>query len=362
MAFSLNSEQKENFLWIGLGIFLIVLTILLGPILTPFVTAIILAYVLHPGVDWLTRKRIGKFRIPRIVAVIIVFSIFILAILAVVLIILPLIIQELPLLQEQIPNFLSKINDAAAPILHKFNISTDIDLNNVKQFLTQKVVSNSEEIWSSVFASAKTGGAALISVITNLLFIPMVLFYLLEDWHKFVRMINRVIPIRVKENQKGIVNEVNHLMGQYLHGQLLVMIILAVYYSIALKIAGFNIALPVGTITGLLVFIPYVGYGLGLVLAIMAGILQFDGWYGLICVAIIYGIGQVLEGFILTPRLVGERIGLHPLVVIFALLAFGQLFGFVGILLALPASAIIAVIVRHVFEYYQNSSFYNRKS
>lgn len=362
MAFSLNSEQKENFLWLALGIFLIVLTILLGPILTPFITAIILAYVLHPGVDWLTRKRIGQFHIPKLVAVLIVFTLFILAILAIVLIILPLLIQELPLLQEQIPNFLTRINDTVAPHLKAWGISSDIDMESIKQLLTQKIFSNSEEIWSSVFASAKTGGAALISVISNLLFIPMVLFYLLDDWNKFVRIISRAIPPRLKENQKGIVNEVNQLMGQYLHGQLLVMIILAVYYCVALKLAGFNIALPVGTITGLLVFIPYIGYGLGLILATIAGILQFDGWYGLICVAIIYGIGQILESFILTPRLVGERIGLHPLVVIFALLAFGQLFGFIGILLALPASAIIAVFVRHIFEYYQNSSFYNRKS
>jgi predicted PurR-regulated permease PerM len=119
------------------------------------------------------------------------------------------------------------------------------------------------------------------------------------------------------------------------------------------------VALPVGIITGLLVFIPYVGFGLGLGLALIAAMLQFSGWHGLIAVAIVYGIGQVLESFILTPRLVGERIGLHPLVVIFALMAFGQLFGFVGILLALPCSAIMSVVVKHVRAHYLDSSFYN---
>jgi predicted PurR-regulated permease PerM len=153
--------------------------------------------------------------------------------------------------------------------------------------------------------------------------------------------------------------EVNHLLAQYLRGQLLVMLVLAVYYSVGLSIAGFDVALPVGILTGLLVFIPYLGFGLGLVLALIAAVLQFTGWQGLISVAIIYGAGQVIEGFYLTPRLVGERIGLNPLAVIFALLAFGQLFGFVGVLLALPASAVLMVAFRHLRQHYLRSSFYN---
>jgi predicted PurR-regulated permease PerM len=138
------------------------------------------------------------------------------------------------------------------------------------------------------------------------------------------------------------------------------MLTLAVYYSVALMIAGFDVALPVGIITGLLVFIPYLGFGLGLTLALIAAMLQFDGLQGLAAVAIVYGAGQILESFLLTPRLVGERIGLHPLAVIFALLAFGQLFGFVGVLLALPASAIVSVGLKHMRAHYLNSSFYTR--
>jgi predicted PurR-regulated permease PerM len=140
---------------------------------------------------------------------------------------------------------------------------------------------------------------------------------------------------------------------------LLVMLVLSVYYSLCLSLAGFDVALPVGILTGLLVFIPYLGFGLGLVLALMAAVLQFSDWHGLIAVAVIYGVGQVLEGFFLTPRLVGERIGLNPLAVIFALLAFGQLFGFVGVLLALPTSAVLMVAFRHLRHHYLRSSFYN---
>ena len=171
-----------------------------------------------------------------------------------------------------------------------------------------------------------------------------------------------MIPRRWVGKVTIMVSEVDDLLAQYLRGQLLVMLILAIYYSASLAIARFDIALPVGILTGLLVFIPYVGFGLGLTLALIAAILQFPGAQGLISVAIIYGIGQVMESFFLTPQLVGERIGLHPLVVIFALLAFGQLFGFVGILLALPISAILSVIVRHLRRHYLSSSFYNSET
>jgi predicted PurR-regulated permease PerM len=153
--------------------------------------------------------------------------------------------------------------------------------------------------------------------------------------------------------------EVDVLLAQYLRGQLLVMLVLALYYSIALSAAGLDVALPVGIITGLLVFIPYIGFGVGLALALVAAVLQFPGWYGLAVVGAVYGVGQVLEGFFLTPRLVGERIGLNALTVIFALLAFGQLFGFVGVLLALPASAVLMVAFRHLRHSYLRSSFYN---
>jgi predicted PurR-regulated permease PerM len=136
------------------------------------------------------------------------------------------------------------------------------------------------------------------------------------------------------------------------------MLVLAAYYSVGLTIAGFDVALPVGILTGLLVFIPYLGFGLGLMLALIAAVLQFSDWSGLIAVAVIYGAGQVIEGFFLTPRLVGERIGMSPLTVIFALLAFGHLFGFVGVLIALPVSAVLVVAVRRLREVYLASELF----
>jgi len=148
------------------------------------------------------------------------------------------------------------------------------------------------------------------------------------------------------------------VLGQYLRGQLLVMLMMAAFYSVGLALFGFELAVPVGVFTGLAMFVPYVGFGIGLILALLAGALQFSGWYGAIAVLAVYGTGQVIEGLFLTPRLVGGRIGMSPITVIFALFAFGHLFGFVGVLIALPMSALIAVVAARLRASYTQSNLY----
>jgi predicted PurR-regulated permease PerM len=188
--------------------------------------------------------------------------------------------------------------------------------------------------------------------------IPVVLFYLLMDWPALVERVQALIPPRLRAAVVGFLDECDAVLGQYLRGQLLVMLVLAVYYAGALALAGFDLALPVGVFTGLAIFIPYLGFGLGCVLALLAGVLQFASWYGVAAVAVIYGVGQVVESLYLTPRLVGERIGLNPLAVIFALLAFGHLLGFVGILIALPLSAVALVALQRIRSAYLSSKLY----
>jgi predicted PurR-regulated permease PerM len=188
--------------------------------------------------------------------------------------------------------------------------------------------------------------------------IPVVLFYLLLDWQRFVRHVEALVPLPARGAYDLFVSECDDVLGQYLRGQLSVMALLAIYYSLALSLFGLDLALPIGVFTGLAVFVPYVGYGVGLVLAILAGLLQFTPSDALAMVAVAYGVGQLIESFVLTPRLVGERIGLHPLHVIFALMAFGQLFGFVGVLVALPASAVLLVAIRRLRAQYQDSALF----
>ncbi len=360
MPFSLTPEQKQTAFWLSVWLCFIALLYALGPILTPFIAAAILAYALNGLVDYLDHLSFKRFSMPRPLAVALVMLLFLSAVTALVLIVVPVLQQEIPLLTEKIPLFLDKFNEVVAPRLQELGVKIRLDSASIKQLLTEQFTgSGGGDLWGTALAQVKVGGVALLGWLAQLVLVPVLLFYLLLDWHEILGRVKGAVPRRWVAQTVAMAAEVNHLLAQYLRGQLLVMLVLAVYYSVGLSIAGFDVALPVGILTGLLVFIPYLGFGLGLLLALIAAVLQFSGWHGLIWVAAIYGAGQVIEGFYLTPRLVGERIGLNPLAVIFALLAFGQLFGFVGVLLALPASAVLMVAFRHLRHHYLRSSFYN---
>ncbi len=359
MPFSFSPEQKQSAFWLLLWLAFVLLLYALAPVLTPFIAAAILAYALNGGVDFLDRARGRHGRMPRPLAVVVVMLLFLSALTALVLIVIPVLQNEIPLLKAQLPMILVRIDDFVTPRLHEMGIKVKLDGSGLRQILAQQFATSSDEFWTTVLASARVGGVALLGWAVTLILVPVVMFYMLLDWHVLLERVAGAVPRRWATQTVAMAQEVNLLLAQYLRGQLLVMLVLALYYSAALAIAGFDVALPVGILTGILVFIPYIGYGLGLLLALVAAVLQFSDWHGLIAVAVIYGFGQVFEGFFLTPRLVGERIGLNPLAVIFALLAFGQLFGFVGVLLALPASAVLMVAFKHLRRHYLSSSFYN---
>jgi predicted PurR-regulated permease PerM len=198
-----------------------------------------------------------------------------------------------------------------------------------------------------------------ITIIGNAVLIPVALFYLLMDWKHVVARALELVPPRARPSVDAFTHEADQVLGQYLRGQLLVMLAMAAFYSIGLSLFSLDLALPIGVFTGLAMFVPYVGFGIGLVLALLAGLLEFASVKALVMVGVVYGAGQVFESLYLTPRLVGERIGLHPLAVIFALLAFGQMFGFVGVLVALPASAVLLVAIRRMRTSYLASRLYH---
>jgi predicted PurR-regulated permease PerM len=359
MPLPLTPEQKQTAFWLTLWLAFLLLLYALGPVLTPFIAAAILAYALNGAVDYLDRDRRRGRGLPRPLAVTLVMVLFLSLLAALVLIVVPVLQKEVPLLRAQIPAFLARLDDLLTPRLRDLGIQADLNAGGLRRLLSAQMASSGDEIWGRLLTSARIGGSALLSLLAQLVLIPVVLFYLLLDWHRLLARVAGAVPRRWVVRTVAMAEEVNALLAQYLRGQLLVMLVLAVYYSMGLAIAGFDVALPVGLLTGLLVFIPYLGFGLGLALALISAVLQFSDWHGIIAVAIVYGCGQLLEGFVLTPRLVGERIGLNPLAVIFALLAFGQLFGFAGVLLALPASAVLMVAFRHLREHYLRSSFYN---
>ena len=354
---TLTPAQRQTLAWLGIGAATALLLWLLAPVLTPFVIGAVLAYALHPMVE-----RLAARRVPRLLAVLVVEVAFLVALVAVLLLIVPIITRELPLLREQIPQLAARLNDTVKPWLAQFGIEVSLDIAGIKEFVFKYLDSNFEEWLAAALSSARIGGSIVLSLVGNAVLVPVVLFYLLMDWPKLVQRAQGLVPPRLLPSFVGFMDECDGVLGQYLRGQFLVMGVLAVYYATALAAFGFDLAVPVGVFTGLAIFIPYLGFGLGLILALLAGVLQFTSLYGVIAVAIVYGVGQVVESLYLTPRLVGERIGMNPLMVIFALLAFGQLFGFVGVLVALPVSAVLVVAMRRMKAWYLGSRLYGAAS
>lgn len=351
--------QKRFAIW-GLISALIVLALwLLAPVLAPFVVAAVLAYALTPLVNRLDRAARG--RVPRLLAVVVVELLFGLLVLGVLLLVVPILAKELPLMREQMPVLLDGVNAGLKPWLAQWGVHVSLDIASIKGFLMKYLNANVEDFAGSVLASVKLGGSVAFALIGNAILIPVALFYLLMDWERFMGRLRDLVPVRMRDGVDSFLAESDAVLGQYLRGQLLVMAILAVGYSVGLALFGLDLAVPIGVFTGLAVFVPYLGFGVGLVLATLAGLLEFSSGgvvYPLVMVAVVYGVGQMVESIYLTPKLLGERIGLHPLAVIFALLAFGQLFGFVGVLIALPASAVLLVAVRRIREGYLASPLY----
>jgi predicted PurR-regulated permease PerM len=348
--------QKRAAAWLLIALAAVLALRSLGPVLTPFVVAAVLAYALAPLVERLCVATGGK--LPRVIAVIVVELALILAVTLLVLLIVPVLAKELPLIREQLPSVLDKLDAAVKPLLREIGISVSLDLPSLKTQALSYLNANYSDALSSVFSSLRLGGGMALAVIANALLIPVALFYLLLDWKMLVTRALELVPPRARPAVDSFTSEADQVLGQYLHGQLLVMVAMAVFYSVGLALFGLDLALPIGVFTGLAMFVPYVGFSIGLLMAILAGLLQFASMKAFVIVAAVYGTGQVIEGFYLTPRLVGERIGLHPLAVIFALLAFGQLFGFVGVLVALPASAVLLVAIRRLRAGYMGSRLY----
>jgi predicted PurR-regulated permease PerM len=295
---------------------------------------------------------------PRVVAVLLVQVVFVVLVLALVMLLVPILMHEVPRMRDQLPVIAERAQAALSPWLQRLGVQATWDVPSFKAFLLSTFSTSWGDGFAQALTSLRIGGSVALAIIGNLILIPVVLFYLLLDWRRVVRHIEALVPLPMRRAYDGFVIECDQVLGQYLRGQLSVMALLAVYYSVALWLFGLELALPIGVFTGLAVFVPYVGFGVGLLLALLAGVLQMPLYQVLLMVSVVYGAGQLIESFVLTPRLVGERIGLHPLHVIFALMAFGQLFGFVGVLIALPVSAVLLVAIRHLRAQYQNSQLY----
>jgi len=328
------------------------LVYLLSPILSPFLAAAILAYISNPLVDRLERWKLG-----RTLATLLVMLLLAGAFLLVLLIVLPLLQKELLLVAQRLPAYIEALRSRIEPLLlQHFGIQLDFNAARLQQALTEHW-QTAGDVAGMLLQVVTTRGMALVGWLVSLLLVPVVMFYLLRDWHGLVERVAELVPRRWHGKVIAIATEIDNVLAEFLRGQLSVMLLMALFYSTGLWLTGLELDLPIGVLAGLLGFVPYLGISTGLLLATLAALLQFPTLGGLLPVLLVFGLGQALEG-ILTPTLVGERIGLHPVAVIFALLAGGQLFGFTGILLAIPVGASVAVGLRHARRSYLASKLY----
>ena len=355
----ITPSSKSLALWMGVAILVALLLWVLGPVLVPFAVAAVLAYALHPAV---IRLQQGLPFLPKLVCVLLVEICALLLVVGVLLLLVPILTKEIPLLQQQLPTLLDQLALKLNPILAQYGWNLTIDVGSLKAQLIKYLSSNRDDWMDPLIASLKLGGNFALAALGNVILIPVVLFYLLSEWERWVAQVVAWVPPHWRPAYDSFIQECDAVLGQYLRGQILVMLALSIFYALGLMLFGLDLALPIGIFTGLAVCVPYLGFGLGLMLALLAGLLQFASLKAVVMVAVVFGAGQLIEGFWLTPKWVGERIGLHPLAVIFALLALGQLFGFVGVLIALPASAVLLVALRRMRSQYFNSKLYQGPS
>ena len=347
--------------WLLLAVLALGLLIIyqLLPILTPFLVSILLAYMGDPVVDFLER-----YKVPRTVGVIAVFVLVSLIMLVLLLVLVPMIGRQLVSLYGLTPQLIDWLQDSALPwLLLQLGISAKIDsLDSIKQMFSENL-GKTTDVMQMLLAKITASSVVFLGWLANMLLIPVVTFYLLRDWDILVAKLRRLLP---RKNEKLVVNliaECHEVLGAFMRGQLLVMLALGVVYAAGLMVLGLELGLLIGLLAGLASLVPYMGFIVGIGAALIAGLFQFGlDPYLLLGIVAVFAIGQALESMLLTPLLVGDRIGLHPVAVIFAILAGGQLFGFTGVLLALPVAAVIMVLLRHLYTLYTDSNMYGQSN
>ena len=354
------SENKISKQWYGLALIVFVgyLIYLLSPILTPFAVGALLAYLFDPLADQLERWKLS-----RTVAVTVVFLVISILVFAVLLVLIPSLEKQISSFIRNLPAYYQWLSDNLTPWLRStFGIETNLfDVTELTQLLKNHWES-AGGIAQTVISSVTKSGLVIVNWLMNFLLIPVVTFYLLRDWDIITNRVSELIPRPYYRTVSQITHDANSVLSSFLRGQLSVMLALGAIYTTGLWFIGIELSLLIGMGAGLISFVPYLGTFVGLVAGVIAAVVQFGDMNHVFYVLIVFGVGQLLEGFVLTPWLVGDRIGLHPVAVIFAVLAGGQLFGFVGVLLGLPLAAVIMVLLRHGHERYMGSKLYGKES
>lgn len=346
-------SQRQMAFWIGVLVVFVLLLWLLSDILLPFVAGSAIAYLLNPLTDRLERAGVN-----RAAAALSIITVVVFAFVLVVLLVAPILGGQLSSFIDNIPGYVTKlqtlITDPSRPWVQKLLGAGLNPEKGIGDLVTQGVG------WLTAFLkSLWSGGRALISLFSLIVVTPVVAFYLLYDWHRMIRSVDEWVPVHQRETVRRLARECDAAISGFVRGQSAVCLILGTFYAVTLTLAGLNFGLLIGLIAGLITFVPYVGSLTGLILALGVAVAQFwPHWTSVLMVLGIFLAGQFAEGNILSPKLVGERVGLHPVWVIFALLAFGYLFGFVGLLVAVPLAATMGVLVRFALQRYRESMLF----
>ena len=348
---------RRIFILSGIALILWVLY-LLKPVVLPFIAAFLVAYLFSPLVDKL--HRIG---LPRWLSIGIVFiGIGIIVTLAIWYVV-PLVWQQLIYARDSIPAGIHWLNYTFLPwVSQTFNVEAmEIDTEQISKVVMEYIQTNySADSIQSVVLRVAQSGLNFIQIGGVVVLIPIIAFYFLLDWDRMLESLRRLIPRHYEKTTLGIVGECHNVLGAFVKGQFLVMFLLGVVYAVGLQLIGLEVGLIIGMVAGLASIIPYLGFGVGIIAAVIATLFQFGiDWTHLALVIIVFMIGQAIEGYILQPFLLGDKIGLSPVAVVFAVLAGAQLAGFLGMLIALPVAAVIVVLLRHARECYEKSRLYD---
>ncbi len=348
------TARRQMLFWaLGAAVALALLALLKG-ILLPFVAGMAVAYFLDPAVD-----RVERLGLVRWLATSVITLGFFVVGAAIVVLLFPLVQTQVALLIENMPAYVEKAQGVILPAIERVMAAVSAGGADRPAEAAKLFTENAGEILANVASRLVSSGLALFNMVSLIFITPIVTFYLLRDWDKIVKKVDSLLPRRHIKTIHEQIGLIDASLAGFLRGQALVCLVLAVLYGIGLSLAGLQFGLVIGLFTGFIAFIPYIGFAVGLAIALIFSVLQFGGDFVSIgLVVLVYAVLQVVESMALTPRLVGERVGLHPVWVIFSLLAAGILFGFVGIVLAVPAAAVAGVLVRFAAGRYVESALY----
>lgn len=353
---SARTLRRQALFWLGALAVLILFLYVFRSILLPFLAGLALAYFLDPVADLLERRGLS-----RLVATILILVMFVVLFVLAVIIIVPVLAGQLAGFAEDLPTYIASLRELASSLAVSFpwlNGYLDFEAGELPGGL-QDLLAQGAGFLTGLAQGIWSSGLALINIVSLFVVTPVVAFYMLLDWDRMVEQIDGCIPRDNVETVREIAREVNTAIAGFVRGQGTVCLILGLFYAIALSVAGLNFGLLIGLFAGLISFIPYVGSLVGLVLSVGVALVQF--WPDFIMIGVIAAIffaGQTIEGNILQPKLVGNSVGLHPVWLMFALFAFGSLFGFTGMLIAVPAAAAVGVLVRFAIRRYLDSDLY----